>query len=141
MTFKRPSVTADIIVEKDNQILLVKRKHNPFKGKWALPGGFLDVGKETVKQTAQRELKEETGLVVKLCDLELVGESSNPHRDPRGHIVSIHYYAKKYTGTPKASDDAAELAYFPINNLPELAFDHAQILNDYFKARELRRIK
>jgi 8-oxo-dGTP diphosphatase len=132
MTFKRPSVTADIIVRnrRRRKILLVKRKHEPYKDCWALPGGFLNVGMETVKQTAQRELREETGLYVALKDLYLVGESSNPKRDPRGHIVSLHYSAKRYSGKEKANDDAADLRWFPENDLPKLAFDHKEILDN-----------
>lgn len=131
MRFKKPSVTADIIVERESEILLVKRKRAPFKGFWALPGGFLNVGRENVKQTAQRELREETGLCVALEDLELIGESSSPDRDPRGHIVSLHYKAKKYSGEPVARDDAAELRWFSYSGLPKLAFDHAAILEKY----------
>ncbi len=138
MNFKKPCVTADIIVEEDNKILLVKRKQAPYKNCWALPGGFLNVGKETVKQTAQRELEEETGLIVKLKDLKLVGESSNPDRDPRGHIVSLHYCARKYHGKLKAEDDAKEAKFFPKYALPnKLAFDHAKILSNYFENRQL----
>jgi 8-oxo-dGTP diphosphatase len=131
MKFKKPSVTADIIAIKKDRIILVKRNHDPFKGYWALPGGFLEVDKECIKETAKRELQEETGLNVKLDDLILLGESSNPKRDPRGHIVSIHYVAKKYTGKLKAGDDAKEVRYFPLYMLPKLAFDHETIIKNY----------
>jgi 8-oxo-dGTP diphosphatase len=135
MNFKKPSVTADIIVIDKEKIVLVKRKNEPYKDYWALPGGFLDVGKETVKQTAQRELREETGLIGRLEDLFLVGESSNPSRDPRGHIVSLHYSVRKYSGELKASDDAADARWFPCRDLPNLAFDHGKILQEYFEHR------
>ena len=133
MEFRKPSVTADIIVEKESKVLLIRRKYEPYKNYWALPGGFLDVDNETVKQTAQRELKEETGLVIRLEDLELVGESSSPNRDPRGHIVSLHYYVRNYEGDLKANDDAKDARFFPLENLPELAFDHRKILRDYLE--------
>ncbi len=136
--FKKPSVTADIIVEKEDSVLLVKRKYDPYRNYWALPGGFLDVDNETVKQTAQRELKEETGLIVKLEDLELVGESSNPNRDPRGHIVSLHYHTERYKGNLNADDDAEEVRFFSLESLPELAFDHGSILNYYFKINNIK---
>lgn len=133
MIYERPSVTADIIVFNESKLLLVKRGNNPYKGYFALPGGFLDVGCETVKETAKRELHEETGLVVKLDDLILVGESSNPNRDPRGHIVSLHYYTSCYSGELKAGDDAKSAEFFDINNLPRLAFDHEDILDNFVR--------
>ncbi|MFH1585898.1 MAG: NUDIX hydrolase [archaeon] len=132
MDYKKPSVTADIIVINEDKVLLVKRKNNPYQGYWALPGGFLDTGKETVKQTAQRELNEETGLRVKLEDLQLVGESSHPNRDPRGHIVSLHYLAQNCKGELKAGDDANLTRFFPLGDLPRLAFDHEKILRKLY---------
>jgi 8-oxo-dGTP diphosphatase len=135
--FKQPSVTADIIVENQNkEVLFIERKHAPYKGYWALPGGFLDVDKETVKQTAQRELYEETNLRAKLEDLELIGETSDPKRDERGHIVSLIYVAKKYSGTPKASDDAKNLKWHSLDNLPALAFDHNFMMETYKSWKE-----
>ena len=133
--FKKPSVTADIIVEENKEVLLIQRKRGPYKNCWALPGGFLDVDEETVKETAQRELEEETNLKVKLDDLELFGESSNPNRDPRGHIVSLHYFVKKYSGELRHGDDAKDARFFPLDNLPELAFDHKSILTKYLEFR------
>lgn len=138
MTYQNPYVTADIIALSceadldDAKFLAVRRGREPYKGMCALPGGFLEVGKETVKQAAQREFREETGLIVLLDDLELVGESSNPRRDPRGHIVSLHYFARKYSGQEKAGDDADEIAWLSLNNPPQLAFDHNQII-EHFK--------
>jgi 8-oxo-dGTP diphosphatase len=133
MEFEKPSVTADVIAVKGDEIVLVKRNHGPYKNYWALPGGFLEVNKECVKETAARELKEETGLNVNLDDLVLLGESSNPKRDPRGHIVSICYITKKYTGKLRAGDDAKEVRYFPLYNLPKLAFDHETLIKKYLK--------
>ena len=131
--FKNPAATADIIFEKDWKILLVKRKYDPFKGMWAIPGGFIEYGKETLEQTAIREAKEETGLDI--SELELVGIYSSPNRDPRGHNISHVYLAKKYKGKVKAGDDSKEVAYFSFDDLPELAFDHEKILKDYFSWR------
>lgn len=137
--FKKPSVTADVIVEQENQILLIERKRSPYKGMWALPGGFLDVDKETVIQAAQRELYEETGLKTELRDLSLVCESSNPKRDERGHIVSLVYATQHYEGQLKAGDDAAKARWHPLNNLPPLAFDHLDLINNYLDWRMSRK--
>jgi 8-oxo-dGTP diphosphatase len=131
MKHKNPGSTADIIVEKEKEILLVKRKHGPFKGMWALPGGFLEYEKETLEETAARELNEETNLIVKSQDLEQMKWYSNPKRDPRYHIIAHVYVAKKFKGHLKAGDDAANAKFFPIESLPELAFDHRKIIKDY----------
>lgn len=129
--YKNLGITASIIVEKEGKILLVQRKNEPFKDMWALPGGFLDYGKENLAETAKRELEEETGLKVNLKDLELLLESSNPDRDPRGHIIDHIYIAKNCSGKEKAADDAKALEYFPLNNLPALAFDHGKAIEAY----------
>ncbi|MFH1248627.1 MAG: NUDIX hydrolase [archaeon] len=133
MAFKNPGSTVDIIVEREGKILLVKRKNPPYKGMWAIPGGFIEYGKETLEQAAKRELKEETCLDA--LKLELMGVYSEPKRDPRGHVIS-HVYAAKTRGTAKASDDAKELQFFPLSNLPALAFDHKKIISDYQIWRE-----
>jgi len=125
-------VTVDLIIENSEGILLVERKNSPFRGYWALPGGFLEIGKESLEQCGVRETKEETGLIIQEENLELLGVYSSPHRDPRGHIISNVYVARKFLGKLKAGDDAQETSFFPINKLPELAFDHAKILKDYF---------
>lgn len=133
--FKKPSVTADVIVQRvqnQEEILLIQRKNNPYKGLWAIPGGFLDVNKETVKQAGARELEEETGLITRLESLNLIGESSNPERDERGHIVSLIYTTNKYFGELKAGDDAADAKWHPLNNLPKLAFDHEYIIKEIY---------
>ncbi|MBI5148958.1 NUDIX hydrolase [Candidatus Pacearchaeota archaeon] len=131
--FRNPSATADIIVEQEGKILLVKRKSYPFEGMWALPGGYLEYGKETLEETACRELREETGLIVKR--LELIGIYSAPDRDPRGHVISS-VYAAEVSGTAAAGDDAKELRYFSLNELPKLAFDHEKIIKDYLTWRK-----
>ena len=139
--YRNPAATADIIVPKaigsdlgeSCEILLIKRKNGPYKDMWAIPGGYLEYGKETLEETAARELKEETSLIVKIDDLALLGVYSNPQRDPRGHVISHVYVAKRYEGEPRANDDALEYAWFPVSNLPKLAFDHEKIINDYIR--------
>jgi 2-dehydropantoate 2-reductase len=124
-----PKLTVDVIVENEkSEILLIKRK-NPPHG-WALPGGFVDYG-EKVESAAARELFEETNIKITTEELHLLGVYSDPARDPRGHTVSIVYYAKS-SHNPTAADDAAETAFFEKNKLPsEIVFDHKQILSDY----------
>ena len=107
-------------------VVLIKRKNPPYG--WALPGGFVDIG-ETVEQAVVREAKEETNLDFTI--VELVGIYSKPDRDPRGHTVSI-VYAGKAAGDMIAKDDATEISVFSIYELPELAFDHKDIIMNYF---------
>jgi len=131
MEYKNPASTIDVIIIKDGKVLLVKRKHPPFVGSWALPGGYTEYGRENLQQTVIRELKEETNLIVKEEDLELLGVYSDPGRDPRGHVISHVYIAKEFLGVLTAGDDAQETVFFPLDKLPELAFDHNKILKDY----------
>lgn len=120
-------VTVDIIIEIDNGIILIKRKNPPYG--WAIPGGFVDYG-ESLETAATREAKEETGLDIE--NLQQFHTYSEPGRDPRGHTISTVFIAKG-SGTPKASDDAADIGIFTKDNLPkEIAFDHRKILEDYF---------
>jgi len=133
MEYKHPCATADVIVERDNKVLLIRRKHEPFRNFWALPGGHINFGKETLEETAKRELGEETGILVDEENLRLFGVYSEPNRDPRGHYITHVYVAKNHNGKLKADDDAAEVRFFSLENLPELAFDHKLILNDYQK--------
>lgn len=127
-----PASTVDLIVLYNGEIVLVKRKHEPFKGHWALPGGFLECGKETLEEAAARELFEETSLQTNLNELRLIRVYSDPKRDPRGHIISHVYEVKNYSGNLRANDDAAEVKVFK-NPPKRLAFDHRKIINDYFK--------
>jgi 8-oxo-dGTP diphosphatase len=129
--YPRPALTADCIIirrKKDQKdILLIERAHEPFKGFWALPGGFTDIN-ESSEETAKRELKEETG--IDSNNLQQVHTFSDPGRDPRGRTVSVVYYAEIEDSeiNPTAGDDASKAAWFSINALPELAFDHFQII-------------
>ncbi|MEA2053695.1 MAG: NUDIX hydrolase [Candidatus Thermoplasmatota archaeon] len=124
---KSPKLTVDGVVIKDKKILLIKRKNDPFKGRWALPGGFVEYG-ETVEEAVVREVKEETGLETTVQSL--LGVYSDPDRDPRGHTVSIAYLLSVKKGLPKGGDDASDTKFFDLNALPPLAFDHAQIVRD-----------
>jgi len=129
--YKNPAATSSMIAEKDCQIYLVLRKSEPYKGMWALPGGFLNCDQECLEEAAVRELEEETGLQASIEDLELLCVNSSPARDPRGHVIDHIYIVKKYEGTPKANDDAADLRLFYFDNLPALAFDHGEVIEKY----------
>ncbi|MBT1076577.1 NUDIX domain-containing protein [Geobacter grbiciae] len=129
--YRNPVPTVDIIIETAGGIVLIERKNEP-RG-WALPGGFVDYG-ETLEAAAMREALEETSLHV--TNLRLLGCYSDPARDPRQHTISTVYVAEA-SGVPAAADDAANLAVFPLNDLPsELCFDHRRILDDYLRFRE-----
>lgn len=129
--YPRPAVTADCIVFSrypKPQVLLIRRGNEPFKGEWAFPGGFLNMD-ETVQECARRELEEETGLVV--LDIHLVGVYSRPGRDPRGHTVTPAFLSiMDYPLDVCGGDDAAQAQWFPLNQLPVLAFDHGEIISD-----------
>lgn len=123
-----PALTTDCVVfDERGHVLLVRRKYEPFKGSYALPGGFVEVG-ETVEDGCRRELKEETGLEVGA--LRLVGVYSTPNRDPRGHTCSIAYLARIARAEPQAGDDAVAAEWVADWRAEKLAFDHAQILTD-----------
>lgn len=121
-----PSLTVDAIILFENRLVFVKRKNPPYQGKFALPGGFVEIG-ETTEKAAVREAFEETGLSVEI--LKLIGVYSDPQRDPRGHTVSICYLAKG-SGKLKSGSDAASVELFEVDSIPELAFDHNKIIND-----------
>lgn len=127
---RNPLPTVDIIIKLDDKIVLIKRK-NPPHG-WALPGGFVDYG-ESYEKAALREAKEETGLKVR--NLRQFHTYSDPDRDSRFHTAST-VFTGEASGKPVAGDDAGEVELFKRDNLPELAFDHAQILADYFKSQK-----
>ncbi|MGH3087351.1 MAG: NUDIX domain-containing protein [Rubrobacteraceae bacterium] len=121
-----PKLTVDIVIPSEGGIVLIQRKNEPFKGEWALPGGFVDIG-ETVENAAVREAKEETSLEVELS--KLVGVYSDPERDPRGHNVSIVFLARIAGGEMKADTDADEVEVLDPSSV-ELAFDHREIVAD-----------
>ena len=126
-TYRNPVPTVDAIIEVPDGIVLIKRRFLPMG--WALPGGFVEYG-ETVEAAARREAKEETGLDVSLT--ELFNVYSDPLRDPRQHTIGIVFIGTA-AGVPAAGDDAAEAGIFTAQSLPApLAFDHGQILEDYF---------
>ena len=129
--YPRPAVTADCVVMTNEplpKVLLIQRGADPFKGAWAFPGGFMNMD-ETTEQCAIRELEEETGL--KVTTVRQIGAYSKVDRDPRGRTITVAYLAiidspKKVIG----QDDAAKAEWFPITELPHLAFDHYDIMQD-----------
>ena len=128
--YKIPSLTTDIFIfDDDFNFILIKRKNDPYKDFWALPGGFVDYG-ESVENSAIREAKEETNIDVELK--ELVNVYSEPNRDPRGHTITIAYIAKGDMNNRKAKSDAKEIGVFSLEKLNEIniAFDHEKIIKD-----------
>lgn len=127
--YPRPAVTVDIaLVSRDDvpRLLLIQRKHDPFAGRWALPGGFVDENERLI-DAARRELHEETGLID--LELEQLRTFDEPGRDPRGWTISVVYVGRADANqlAPGAADDAAAVGWFPLNALPPLAFDHQEI--------------
>ncbi|MEV5594042.1 NUDIX hydrolase [Streptomyces sp. NPDC052496] len=117
-----------VAVTPDGQVLLIERDWPPYEGQWALPGGHVDAGEHS-RQAAARELAEETGLHVDARDLRPVGTWAEPGRDPRGRYATDAYLALVPAGTPvTAGDDARAARWFPLDGLPPLAFDHADII-------------
>lgn len=137
--YPRSSVTADAVLfaEKEGQmyVLLIQRGNEPYKGCWAFPGGFLEMD-ETVARCAERELKEETGIV--LTGMQLVGIYSDVERDPRGRVITAAYAAMTTMPVATAADDAAAAKWWPLNELPPLAFDHDKILADAKKVMNIK---
>ena len=131
-SFAKPSVTVDIVIftiqDDDLKVLLVKRNIEPFKGKWAIPGGFVRID-ESLEEAAIRELQEETG--VSNVYLEQLYTFGNPKRDPRGRVITVAYMAlvNSENINLKASTDASEAQWFSTKKIPDLAFDHKNILN------------
>ena len=129
--FPRPSVTVDIVLvtrEAQPRVLLIRRKHPPYAGDWAIPGGFIEM-QETLEESVRGELREETGLEV--AKLKQLGAFGDPDRDPRGRTISVAFLGRIDTsqmGDAHAADDAAEVGWYSLAELPHLAFDHAKIL-------------
>jgi 8-oxo-dGTP diphosphatase len=140
--YPKPSVTADAVIftirDLDLQVLLIRREQHPFQGCWALPGGFVEVGDgyenqgEDLEEAAYRELEEETGLPRDRCRLEQFGAFGTPYRDPRMRIITVAYLAlirSDDASRAAAGSDAQEVGWFPVTELPDLAFDHGDILD------------
>jgi 8-oxo-dGTP diphosphatase len=132
--YPRAALTVDAIVfvksETTISVLLIERGREPFKNKWALPGGFVDLD-ETLEKACIRELEEETGLQVEKMQQFRAYDAID--RDPRHRTISVVYSVQLEEKMPvKGNDDAAQARWFSIDELPELAFDHAEILNDFF---------
>jgi 8-oxo-dGTP diphosphatase len=131
--YPHPAVAADLAIFtlQANQLhgLLVERAHDPFKGRWALPGGFVRMH-EDLAEAAARELEEETGVAG--AYLEQVGAFGNPARDPRERVISVAFFAIIPSDTLhlKSGGDAAAARWWPVNELPKLAFDHGEILKE-----------
>lgn len=130
--YPRPSVTVDVVVfgysgKGRLSVLLIQRGGEPFIGQWALPGGFVEMD-EDLEASALRELEEETG--VKNLFVEQLYTYGKPDRDPRGRVISVAYFAlvNLQDHPPTAASDAEQAEWFPVDELPELAFDHAEIL-------------
>ena len=129
--YPHPAVSTDCVIfgfdGSELQVLLIERGIEPFKGKWAFPGGFLNMD-ETAGEGAMRELKEETGL--ENAYIEQFNTYSEPGRDPRERVITIAHYALVRIQEVKGGDDAAKAQWFPIDEVPQLAFDHDKILRD-----------
>jgi len=137
--YPRPALTTDAIIFVDKKnvnlknntfVLLIQRGNEPFKNKWALPGGFMNMD-ETLETACKRELYEETGLAVEKMTQFKTFDSIL--RDPRQRTISVVYFAELATKEKvKGGDDAIRAEWFPLGKLPELAFDHQKIVNEFF---------
>ena len=123
--WRKPYLTTDGVLIEDRKVLLVRRRNEPAKGSMALPGGIVEYG-ERLEDCVVREVREETGLETRV--LRLVGISSDPGRDPRGHFVSAFYELERTGGELMAGDDATETGFYPLAHLPQLAFDHEDMI-------------
>jgi 8-oxo-dGTP diphosphatase len=136
--YPRPALTVDAVVfrkkEEKTEVLLIRRKNPPFQGDWALPGGFVDMD-ETLERAVARELFEETGL--KDIRLRQLHAFSTPGRDPRGHTISVVFWGfLEDDQQAKGGDDAQDAAWFDIDELPKLAFDHKDVVEMALKKQK-----
>lgn len=137
--YERPSVTVDVVIfsilDEQLKVLLIKRKGWPFEGMWAIPGGFVHMD-ESLEEAAYRELAEETNVTRDQIYLEQLYTFGEPERDPRTRVITVAYFALVAADQldPRAADDAEDVAWFSVYDLPPLAFDHTQIL-DYALTR------
>ena len=133
--YKNPIPTVDVILQKGSEVLLIKRKNEPFKDHLALPGGFVNQG-EKVETAALREVSEETSLEIELVDI--LGVYSDPNRDPRRHILTVVFIGIILKGVPNPKDDSSEIQWIQLDDIQkkDLAFDHKQILSDYTQWRK-----
>ena len=131
--YERPSVTVDVVIfsilAEQLKVLLIKRKGWPFEGMWAIPGGFVHLD-ESLEEGAYRELAEETNVTRDQIYLEQLYTFGEPERDPRTRVITVAYFALVAADQldPRAADDAEDVAWFSVYDLPPLAFDHTQIL-------------
>jgi len=128
--YPMPAVTADMVAisrERPYRVLLIKRKRPPFQGKWAIPGGFIEID-EDLEAAARREFQEETGLSA--GRVQQVHTFGDPNRDPRGRTISVVFITRlgARNARPRAADDASDVAWHALGDLPNLAFDHTRIL-------------
>jgi ADP-ribose pyrophosphatase YjhB (NUDIX family) len=130
--YKNPIPTVDAIIHRYSSILLVKRKKDPYKNCFALPGGFVNEG-ETIEEAIIREVYEETSLEV--YPIDILGVYSDPKRDPRGHMLTVVFIVLVVKGNPTPGDDAQEISWIPTQTIGELeiAFDHKLLIQDFLR--------
>lgn len=136
--WRKPSVTCDGVVFRDGRIVLIQRRNDPFKGLYALTGGFVEHG-EALEDCVVREVLEETGLRTQVVGL--LGVYSAPGRDPRGHFVTAVYELRPTGGSLRAGDDAGSAEWVLLDDVPDMAFDHADIIADFRSRRKAGRRK
>jgi ADP-ribose pyrophosphatase YjhB (NUDIX family) len=132
---RNPIPMVDVIIEKDDKIIIIRRGYGPFEGKLAIPGGYMELN-ETIENAAIREAKEEISLDIELIDI--LGVYSDPDRDPRKHSIAIVFIGRPIKGNLKAGDDAKDAFWMGFNEIEshEFAFDHKKILIDYLEWRK-----
>lgn len=134
--YRNPLLTVDGIVLLDEGMVAIRRRNPPFQGDLALPGGIVEYG-ETVEEAVVREVREETGL--ETLPERLVSIRSDPERDPRGHFISAVYLMRVVGGSLRSGDDAEAVTVVPFDPLPDLAFDHGDIVRDFLAGEGARR--